>query len=768
MEQLKELIKTGKAKETAERVKELLDSSFSWAVPRRSRFIWGWFLALIMALAACDRASEGEPAYELAQRCFAVRADRTEGFLVANEEGSYDFLNVPEEEADRFFLKPTGLGTFLLYDQERGFLAADGFTLRRQKEANDGAEWKVNELEILSAGATAHETYTLVSTEHRRRLLVGAQGPVLRAAREPMLAAQAALDLVELPADTCELFPEAPLNAVVSPEFFDPRDPAEPVVGYADVHAHLGFAKSLGAVGMAGDLFHRFGIEHALDDCADLHGPDGTLDFLGTAGGAPRHATAGYPHFTDWPTRGAVSHTQAYYRWIQRAYLSGLRLVVTLATGNSTYCQALRTLRPRLREGDCSPASTVELQTLAMYDLQDYVDAQEGGPGRGWFRVVTSPDEAREVIAENKLAVVLGVEYSTLLDCRVGQEAKCTPKYVDEELDKLHDLGIRSVYPIHRFDNAFGGTWPMGGTGNAYMNLTNKMNTGKIDHILDLIRPGRLLFDPSVGGQFWELGECPPGASGKTNIRNMQEFIEQAFPSFGQLFDKAGRILLFDKLAPLPEYQDFGGSEPGCNIRHLQPIGAHLIHGLIDRGMIVEIDHLGYHTMIEILEIIEDRQYSGLISSHGLLDDSLEIRDRVYARGGIATRMPGNPSNGADRIVQLSEEMTAHPFATGVGIGTDVQGMMGQPTGDNWFQASYPFSSYDGLVTFEQPTVGNRVLDFTSEGVVHYGLFAERVENLRQVDEEHPADVMEIFMNSAETYLQMWERAHEAAKGLYR
>lgn len=112
--------------------------------------------------------------------------------------------------------------------------------------------------------------------------------------------------------------------------------------------------------------------------------------------------------------------------------------------------------------------------------------------------------------------------------------------------------------------------------------------------------------------------------------------------------------------------------------------------------------------------------------------------------------------------------MTAHPFATGVRIGADVQGMCPQPDGDDGFQPAYPFTSYDGLVTFEQPTVGNRVLDYTTERVAHYGLYAEWVENLRQVDEEHPADVMGIFMNSAETHLQMWERAEAAAKRPYR
>jgi len=705
---------------------------------------------------------EGDPAYNLAQGCFAVRSDETGRYLVAEEDGSYLFRVVFPEQADHFFIKPTGLGTFMFYDRNEGFLATDGQAVVRYTEAGNDVEWRVNELEIPFDDST-DKLYTLVSTKHERRLLADYNAPYLGPEDDTIVAESAAFQMVERPAEECRSYPEAALNAVVSPEFYQPHDPTEPVVGYADVHSHLNFVKSLGAVGMAGDLFHRFGVEYALDDCEDLHGPDGAWDFLGVSGGTPGHDTAGYPDFTWWPNRCAISHTQVYYKWIQRAYLSGLRLVVTLATGNNSYCQLASMLHPLVNEGDCSPVSTVEIQTLAMYDLQDYVDAQEGGPGKGWFRIVTSPEEAREVIAQNKLAVVLGVEYGTLFDCRIGQEEKCTPEYVDQELDALYDMGIRSVYPLHRFDNAFGGTRPGGGTTNAWMNLTNKMNTGKIDHIIDLILPGRLLFDPSVGGDFWMLGECPAGASGWTNIRNMQEFLDEDIPSFGSVFDDLLQALLIDKLEPIPDYGDYGGSIPGCNVRHLQPIGEHLVNGLVDRGMIVQVDHLSYYTLIEMLDVLEERQYAGVISDHSWIENKLEIRDRIYTLGGLVVNMVSNPSNSANGIAQRSDEMLGYPLVNGVGIGSDVQGMTCQPNSDGSVQIDYPFTSYDGLVTFEQPTVGDRVFDYASEGVAHYGLYAEWVENLRQVDETHPADVMEIFMSSAEAYLQMWERAQATA-----
>ena len=55
------------------------------------------------------------------------------------------------------------------------------------------------------------------------------------------------------------------------------------------------------------------------------------------------------------------------------------------------------------------------MQVQNLKQLQTYVDAQSGGPGRGFFRIVYSPSQARKVIDHGKLAVVIGVESSDAL-----------------------------------------------------------------------------------------------------------------------------------------------------------------------------------------------------------------------------------------------------------------------------------------------------------------------------------------------------------------
>ena len=743
------------------------------ALPTFARL--GLLVMVASFLGACKTATEAEPAYSLAQGCYSVFSEYNQRFLVAKNDSRYSFSGDGPAEAEKFFLKPTGLGSFLLYDSEGSYLTNEFIHVRRTTESTMGSEWRINHMDRFVDKEPLDSKYTLVANRGNLRLLNGLTGIVLRhSIASPnsghIDAETAAFDLIEQPQESCKTFPEAALDAIVSPEFYEPKDPSKPVVGFADLHTHIGFPKAMGSVVMSGGIFHPLGIEHALHDCKKLHGTNGAYDLLESqhvGDGQSGHATAGYPEFTYWPNRSTNTHVQAYYRWIERAYLSGMRINVTLVTGNPTFCQLNSTLHLGMGEGDCDSTSAMELQSNYIYDLQDYVDAQAGGPGKGWLRVVTSPQQAREVISQNKLAVVLGTEYGTLFDCRSGA-AFCTEEYIDRELDKIHELGIRSVFPIHRFDNEFGGTKPQGGSGGAFMHLTSKMNTGNINHIMDLLNPTKLLFKP-IGGNYWDLQDCPEGIHGTGGITSMREFMEKDFgflrdaaasiPAAGPMVAGAMDILFFNKLDPIPEYTEYNHGGHACNVRPLQAKGKYLINRLIDKGMILEIDHLSYNTLMETLDVLEQRQYSGFISSHGWLENGEDIRARIFRLGGIMTPFNSTPTNISNHIKSYRPEMQQYEHAIGIGIGSDVQGVTSQAKGDDGFSISYPFTSVDGMVTFTEPATGNRAFNFNEEGIAHYGLLAEWVENLRQVDARDQANVMDIFMNSAEAYLQMWERA---------
>ena len=318
----------------------------------------------------------------------------------------------------------------------------------------------------------------------------------------------------------------------------------------------------------------------------------------------------------------------------------------------------------------------------------------------------------------------------------------------------------------------FGGTKPSGGSSGSWMHLTGMLSNSKVDKILDLIDPTKLLFK-SIGGYFWDMQECPDGADGITNLQSMQDFISDDFslfsdaaeslPTVGPIVKEGLNAVFIDKLKPLPDYAYLEDGAPACNQRGLQPIGKHLINRMIDKGMILEIDHLSYSTLTETLSILEERQYSGFVSSHGWLNGNSDIRERALALGGILAPMNSSPSNVAQRIANYKEEVQGYDlpeeFSVGLPMGSDLQGVTSQTSGDNGVIINYPFTSVDGLVTFSQPKTGNRTFDFANEGIAHYGLYPEWVENFKQVDALSDDGVMDNFMSSAESYVQMWERA---------
>ncbi len=724
-------------------------------------------LLFYLGIMACEGVEEGDSAYNLAQTCVGIQPSNSHHFLVKVDDKRYEFLeiNPNDNNVEKFFIKPSGLGKFMFYDRQGRYLANTLSGVQAEEEPSANVEWSVRKVYVDDERYDDSHLYSMRSLKYDKRLIFE-ETKIRLALESEYEPVQAGFRLTPFPPSDCTTYPEASLDA----EVINPFQPSEnlSVKGFADFHTHIAFTKTLATVAMSGDIFHPYGIEHALNQCNELHGDDGTLDLLESQNsGLEGHDTSGFPDFGYWPNRSTSTHITAYYMWIKRSYLSGLRLLVTNVTGNPSYCQLLSIIHLGKGEGKCNSDDSLKMQTEYIYELQDYIDAQEGGPGMGWFRIAKSSTEAREIINDNKLAVVLGSEYSTLFDCRHGKES-CSSDYIERKLDELHALGIRSVFPIHRFDNAFGGTRPQGGSAGAWMHLTSKFSTSKIDNVVDLIRPDKFLFKP-IEGDYWDLDHCPEGVQGTKGIKSMKKFVDEDFsflletvasvPVVGDLAAKFLEFSVVDKLKPLPEYEEFQDEQPACNRKHLQPSGVSLLEGIMKRGMIIEIDHMSYPTLLDSLSLLEKHGYSGVVSSHDWFENREDVRKRIFSLGGLIAPMNQRPSVIGATLQQYSSEQLASGFYYGVGIGTDIQGIAVQAEADPDFTLNYPFESYDGTVRFLQPKTGNRSFDFTSEGLAHYGLLPEWIENLKWYDAKHGTNNVDVLMSSAEAYLQMWERA---------
>ncbi|TVR01039.1 MAG: hypothetical protein EA398_10655 [Deltaproteobacteria bacterium] len=734
-----------------------------------------------------------ETVYEAANGCFVLQgedADDRVAYLVETDGVAFAFTAETPEAATPFLFRAADLGTYLLYDTGRHFLTArDAAAVEDGSDADSGPppdpEW------VLGREAALQSAETLRIDRHRSTgewdLALGEVDPSRLQLRNGSvdlylsldgLAAEAegAARITLVPADGCVEFPELTVDAIgeVVPREWDDGD----VFGIVDAHSHLLTNKGFGGGGMFhGAPYHRLGVEHALPDCDHTHGEDGRRDIIGfffdgdqdldvdsmlpiiASGRTPdfNHHTEGYPEFVEWPSSWQrATHQMQYYRWLERAWKGGLRLVVELATGNSVLCDFMVGIRAQGTLYDCSDMVGVDRAMEAAREMERYIDAQHGGPGEGWFRIVESPAEAREVIRSGRLAVVLGIETSNLFDCFLNPPPgfePCTPEDVFTALDDYHARGVRVIFPVHKYDNAFS----PGDGHRGIIELGNLINTGHYSNFVDDCPFDQHVFD-SGDVLFGGLNE-PREEYNMLAPLNMFGFRDNPI------------VALLPLLSRLQEPPIRGNY---CQQHGLTALGRALIEGIIERGMIIDIAHIPQHAVIEALDMLEAADYPAS-STHGdtyngrLFD--IGGHGRVSVGRCADPDQPDTLGNGIRNRVQLLRDRGLYPAA---GFSFDMNGFAGgrQPRFGELSSCpqpqpnpiTYPFASFDGDIEFTQPQLGNREVDFNTEGMIHIGLLPELIEELRR-DGMSDEDIEPLF-RSAEAYLRMWERAEERAAAL--
>lgn len=733
---------------------------------------------MLLVTAGCDddhgsAPHTGATVYSVANGCHAVESEN--GFLTADtSQSSYSFSARSAAAATPFFFKPSGLGTYLLFDPAAGYLVSDGIGLQRAVELESDittlddtfqseAEWE------LQAGERDSSHFRL---RHRKSGLYLSPGGVAPAVQATS---------VTLPAHSgCAEFPEERTHTQGEVEVTQFDDGA--VFGFTDMHSHLLANFAFGGGGIFhGAPFHPLGVEHALGSCEMFHGPEGRADLFGygydrgtdielgvfvpalLSGRLPtfNHHTSGYPEFSTWPSAfDSSTHQTQYYKWLQRAYLGGLRLVVQHAVSNQIICDLLGNAGYQPIRYACTDMVAVDRQLDEVDRMQDYIDAQEGGRGAGWFRIVTSSAEAREVILAGKMAVVLGIETSNLFDCfltpREGFPA-CTEEHVLERLSYYYDRGVRALFPVHKYDNAFSA-----GDGNkGFIELGNVVQTGHFSNFTTEC-------DESVPSVFDRGPMTFPGL----NVPR-EDYFAPAPNDFSRFFENLfgalARVLERLAVPPLP------GESNHCQAAGLTPLGEFLLEQMMERGMIIELDHLPRKSYRRAFEMLEEKEYPA-VGTHGL-----DNFGRLYALGGLSTSgfsscrsatAQATVDNGFQSRLQRIVDNGGYPA---LGFGLDLNGFAGAPgprfgpksvcgSAPQSDPLTYPFTSYAGDVTFLQPKVGNRTLDFNTEGLVHIGLLPDLIEDVRRdgiSDEE-----IEPLFRSAEAYLRMWETAERRAAAL--
>jgi len=245
-------------------------------------------------------------------------------------------------------------------------------------------------------------------------------------------------------------------------------------------------------------------------------------------------------------------------------------------------------------------------------------------------------------------------------------------------------------------------------------------------------------------GRWWQAGPCPAGSETDKTPDNLTSGDRAALQAiFGDVIAPA-----FDDL---PAY----GDGPLCNPRGLTALGAHAINAMIDRGMLIETDHMSAKARDAALDILEVRHYSGVVTSHSW--GGMTSQQRIQDLGGfVAPSAKDSPDFVGSWDMARDMAPAGAPF--GVGFGSDMNGLAHQaePRGASANPVTYPYRTFDGGTTMGRQRSGSRVYDINTDGVPHYGLFPDYVEDLRK---QAGNQVVTDLANGAETYLQMWARA---------
>ena len=310
-----------------------------------------------------------------------------------------------------------------------------------------------------------------------------------------------------------------------------------------------------------------------------------------------------------YPTWSNLSGQQMDVDSLKRAWQYGLRLQVVLAVSSEFLC-AVAQLGPTSRTGPrtstCLDPPAIDAQLQAAHDLENQIDAESGGPGKGWYRIVTTPAQARQVINEGKLAVVLGVEAANAYGtCQV---------YVRGNVPGIPNLiGHQSPEAMYGIDCTEAGgaiAGPIGGLLPGFENWPTSFAEAYFEHYWD------------EGARAFFLIHNLPGAAGANSLSVplLHAMNNPSRVTAGGLLNRLPDVdrVLASIRPPFTSHAcgvEFDGGR--CNAGGLTSTGFALARLMADYGAIIDIDHLSLKSKSDLRNTTDGlgSQYP-LVSSH--------------------------------------------------------------------------------------------------------------------------------------------------------
>jgi hypothetical protein len=612
------------------------------------------------------------------------------------------------------------------------------------------------------------------------------------------------------------------------------------------------------------------GYSHPNNPCGDIVGypftsvRDQVIHTTEDANGAldpadSTYTTDGYPGFPTWPAWNEIMHQKMWVDWIRRAHNGGLSVLVALAVNNKT-------------EGDMvSDPGDLPTDDMASGDIQIQQIKSFVGRNSDLMQVAYTAADLARIILSKKVAVVIGVELDNIgnlgvatnatriltggvspaagagigatfggmlggilggpigslvggalgafagtgVGATIGQVntganvAPVSACSLVSEVDRLHNEGVRYIFPIHLVDGPAGGT---------------AINT-------DLFDTANVYEE----GHAWNL-TCAAGIGYIYNENNA------ATPSITSLVGIAEQLKLGFIVETPPPYACPTG-QGNVNSAGLTPAGNAAIQEMMHKGMLIDIDHMSDVAAGQTIHLAQPQQPGGLgyplNSGHNSVrqpgGSERSLSSAHYQAIGALHGMAGVGSVGVDAcswmnaynaVVQAMGTNTAGPEVI-AGFGTDQVMQAGMPPrldvvqhpaafttclnkceeplkfgacgaeagGENsagceaskeqcslQCNKSYPIqvihptcngvSAPSNVVydsSFPMSALGNQSWNYNSVGVAHYGMLPDFLRDVQSLPSPASASnlngaaVVSQMMSGAQYFYESWRLAEKAA-----
>jgi microsomal dipeptidase-like Zn-dependent dipeptidase len=409
------------------------------------------------------------------------------------------------------------------------------------------------------------------------------------------------------------------------------------------------------------------------------------------------------PHFEHWPKWDAIAHQQMWHGWLDQARTRGLKVMVVSLVESSFLCN---NTRPSTRRFDCDEMGSVRRQAAYIRDFAIRNSSRVG--------IATSPQQARALIAQGKLPLVLSVEVTRLFP---------HGNFI-AQLDELRAMGVSSVQIVHHADNRFGGAAPIPKLMDA-ADQSELLWSILLGYSVDITDIDEIV---CVDGGGWQGGCDGESRLNRQGLTPEGEALINAMMDRGMLVDVAH--LSRRALRETHAISQQRGNYP-------------LLYSHAHMWNTVSPSEERHEKFIRPDEI------PMITGTGGMVGLRTGPESTVAYPGPVANSCQGSTRSFAQSLMYAVDQ------GLSVGFGADFNGFIEQ------IKPRYNFlscrSDFLGITAAGGPT------ELQKKGLAHVGLLPELMDDLRAVGV--PTSYLDHLNRSAEAFLQMWERSVSLGSG---